>query len=156
MFECFIQLETLWGHNILLCIKGIIVFLRVWSVVHLDPGVLVKNTDSRLSSKPPEAELRGGGFRISVFSRHLRWFWAHCCWEALRWGGEQKSLVNFKAELRADVTFSLSMTLANVHWFSYTYNFLLNVLFTKTPGLLQLQTKPRLLLVALGTLVDSS
>lgn len=30
-------------------------------------------------------------------------------------GGEQKSLVNFKAELRADVTFSLSMTLANVH-----------------------------------------
>lgn len=156
MFECFIRPElSLWGHGILSHSKETSVFLRVRSVSPLSPGALVKNADAgapfpTTCIRTPQWELQ----RI-VFGR---WLWAHYCLTTTetRRGERNTGLCSFTAELRANVTFSLSATLANVHWFFILRTYYLTFFSPKRLVYQQLQTKPRLPSVARGTLVDGS
>jgi len=83
-------------NNVLLCIKGTSLFLKVWSVGH---GVLVKHTDSRPPFQTTWIKIQGRDFRISLFNKH-QVILSTLVWEPLRWGVGKTTILFcwFKAE----------------------------------------------------------
>lgn len=159
LFECFIQLEPLlWGHNVLSCFKETVVFLRVWSVNHLSPEALAKNTDSRAPFPTTCIGTQQWDLRRIVFRQAPQAILSVLLWRTteVRGGERNRGLCSFTAELRANIVFSLPATLTNMQWFFILRMYYLTFFSPKLLVYQQLQTKPRLLPVALGTLVGSS
>lgn len=111
-------------NNILLCIEGISVFVTVGSVDHrtLECLLIGKQTPGLHSIwfPGPESKLTGGALEHQ-FPQARQAIRSTLMLKTTRMGVKNKPcFVGLKLSWEYNVTFSLSMTLANVHWFFYT------------------------------------
>lgn len=109
-------------------------------------------------SQPPASELSSGTCRESFFRQAPQAILSALLLRTteVRGGERNTGVCSFTAELRANIIFSLPATLANVQWFFILRTYYLTFFSPRLLVYQQLQTKPRLLPVALGTLVGGS